>query len=174
MERQKRSTPRETTLHYIEKKYNECEEREKISGCSRSYLWRDWLEEFKKLMENEDLTQQLLSENKQRKEQLSHTTFSEDDRKKLFDRAMNNSYTKQWFVRSQPDAYYMSQALMMGICMALQTIGAISEDDKQRLYTAFTNYLRKLDQDGMYKAVSSLRTRRSSGQDMPEGSTGNS
>lgn len=162
MERQKRSTPRETTLHYIEKKYKECEEREKISGG------------IKKLMDNGELTQQLLSENKQRKEQLSHTTFSEDDMKKLFDLAMNNSYTKQWFVRSQPDAYYMSQAVRMGICMALQTIGAISEDDKNRLYTAFTNYLRKLDQEGMYKAVSSLRTRRSSGQDMPEGSTGNS
>ena len=125
-------------------------------------------------MDNGDLTQQLLSENKQRKEQLSHITFSEDDRKKLFDRAMNNSYTKQWFMRSQFDAYYMSQAVRMGICMALQTIGAISEDDKQRLYTAFTNYLRKLDIDGMHKAVSSLRTRRSSGQDKLGGSTGNS
>ena len=125
-------------------------------------------------MDNGDITQQLLSENKQRKEQLSHTTFSEDDRKKMFDRAMNNSYTKHWFMRSQLDAYYMSQAVRMGICMALQTIGAISEDDKQRLYTAFNNYLMKLDIDGMHKAVSSLRTRRSSGQDTPEGSTGNS
>ena len=62
---------------------------------------------------------------------------------------------------------------MMGICMALQTIGAISEDDKHRLRTAFTNYLMKLDIDGMYKAVSSLRTRRSSGQDKLVGSTGN-